>query len=207
LNKSIDFCNQYFGIKFSTLSDDGRSFPVHKCVLAARSPVFDAMLQHGEMAEVQQGQARVPDADYDAVREMLRFIYSGAAAGRDLVSLAMADELLPLADKYALERLKALCEQKLAMGLCADNVCDALSLADMHAAEQLKRAALDFLNAHAQEVADTPALVRMARERPHLMAGAFRALATLHGGLQTANGVDGGDPGSPSRKRFKAAVS
>ena len=40
--------------------------------------------------------------------------------------------------RYALERLKVMCEEALCTGLTIDNVSDVLILADLHSAEQLK---------------------------------------------------------------------
>ena len=46
--------------------------------------------------------------------------------------------------RYALERLKVMCEEALCTGLTIDNVSDVLILADLHSAEQLK-AQVDIL--------------------------------------------------------------
>ncbi|KAG7266182.1 hypothetical protein CRUP_011413 [Coryphaenoides rupestris] len=58
----------------------------------------------------------------------------------------MADNLLAAADKYALERLKVMCEEALCNSLSVENVADTLILADLHSAEQLKAQAIDFIN-------------------------------------------------------------
>ena len=48
--------------------------------------------------------------------------------------------------KYALDRLKALCEEALCNNLDIDNVADTLILADLHSAVQLKYQAIEFIN-------------------------------------------------------------
>ena len=48
--------------------------------------------------------------------------------------------------KYALERLKSLCEEALCNNLDIENVADTLILADLHSAHQLKIQAIDFIN-------------------------------------------------------------
>ena len=48
--------------------------------------------------------------------------------------------------KYALERLKALCEEALCSNLDIENVTDTLILADLHTAIQLKYQAIEFIN-------------------------------------------------------------
>ena len=58
----------------------------------------------------------------------------------------MADDLLAAADKYALDRLKVMCEESLCSGLSVENAADVLILADLHSADQLKAQAIDFIN-------------------------------------------------------------
>ena len=120
----------------------GTEFHAHKAILAARSPVFNAMFGH-EMEETRQNRVDIPDVDEETMREVLRFIYTGNTPNLE----GMADTLLAAADKYQLERLKVLCEESLVAGLATDNVCDTLVLADLHSAEQLKTHALEFVMA------------------------------------------------------------
>merc|ERR1712025_946739 len=112
----------------------------------------------------------------DVMAEMLRFIYTGRTA----TSLdTMAAELLAAADKYALERLKVMCEEALCNSLTVENVSEVLILADLRSAEQLKAQAIEFINnRHATDVMDTPGWKQMVSSNPHLVAEAFKALAT-----------------------------
>jgi hypothetical protein len=48
--------------------------------------------------------------------------------------------------KYALDRLKTLCEESLCNNVDIENVADTLILADLHSATQLKCQAIDFIN-------------------------------------------------------------
>ncbi len=76
--------------------------------------------------------------------DMLRFIYTGKAPNLE----TMAADLLAAADKYALDRLKVMCEEALCNSLTVENVSEVLILADLHSAEQLKAQAIDFINTH-----------------------------------------------------------
>ncbi|XP_024619881.1 speckle-type POZ protein-like isoform X5 [Neophocaena asiaeorientalis asiaeorientalis] len=117
---------------------------VPECRLAddlARSPVFNAMFEH-EMEESKKNRVEINDVDPEVFKEMMRFIYTGKAPNLD----KMADNLLAAADKYALERLKVMCEEALCNNLSVENVADTLVLADLHSAEQLKAQAIDFIN-------------------------------------------------------------
>jgi speckle-type POZ protein len=131
------------------------------------------MFEH-EMEERKHNRVDITDVDHEVLREMLRFIYTGKASNLE----KMADDLLAAADKYALERLKVMCEEALCTNLSIDNAAEILILADLHSADQLKAQAIDFINTHATDVMDTPGWKSMIQTHPHLIAEAFRALAT-----------------------------
>ncbi|RWS31658.1 Kruppel-like zinc finger protein [Leptotrombidium deliense] len=172
---SEDLGSLFEGQKFSDviLSVNGREFYAHKAILAARSPVFSAMFEH-EMEEKKQNRVEITDMDQEVLREMLRFIYTGKAPNLE----KMADDLLAAADKYDLERLKVICEEALCSNLSVDTAADVLILADMHSANQLKAHAIDYINTHATDVMETQGWKTMITRQPHLIAEAFRALAT-----------------------------
>ncbi|XP_041530574.1 speckle-type POZ protein-like isoform X1 [Microtus oregoni] len=169
----------------------GKEFKAHKSVLAARSPVFSAMFEH-EMEECKKNRMEINDLDPEVFKEMMRFVYTGKAPNLD----KMADNLLAAADKYALERLKVMCEEALCSSLSVENVADTLVLADLHSAEQLKAQAIDFINRcsvlrqlgckdgknwnnnQATDIMETPGWKSMIQSHPHLVAEAFRALAS-----------------------------
>ena len=103
-----------------------------------------------------------------------------------------------------MERLKVMCEEALCTGLTIDNVSDVLILADLHSAEQLKAQvdilqnlllvpvlrrksldknpllqAIEFINnRHVTDVVETAGWKQMVATHPHLIAEAFKALAS-----------------------------
>ncbi|ELU11118.1 hypothetical protein CAPTEDRAFT_161127 [Capitella teleta] len=186
---SDDLGNLFDSSGFSdvTLCVGGREFQVHKAILAARSPVFNAMFEH-EMEEKKQNRVEINDVDHEVMKEMLRFFYTGRAPNLD----KMADDLLAAADKYAVERLKVMCEEALCSNLTIENVSEVLVLADLHSAEQLKTHAIDFINSHATDVMETQGWTHMLQSQPHLVADAFKALASQQS-----------PPLGPPRKRAK----
>ena len=164
----------------------GREFQCHKAILAARSQVFQAMFSH-DMEEKKNCRVEVKDVEPEVMAELLRFIYTGKTAA-NLES--MAADLLAAADKYALERLKVMCEEALCNGLTVENVCDVLKIADLHSAEQLKAQvnmleivaslkpfcqAIEFINTrHVTDVMETSGWKEMVKSHPHLIAEAFK---------------------------------
>ncbi|XP_017117291.1 protein roadkill isoform X1 [Drosophila elegans] len=172
---SEDLGNLFDNEKFSdvTLSVGGREFQAHKAILAARSDVFAAMFEH-EMEERKLNRVAITDVDHEVLKEMLRFIYTGKAPNLE----KMADDLLAAADKYALEKLKVMCEEALCVNLSVETAAETLILADLHSADQLKAQTIDFINTHATDVMETSGWQNMITTHSHLIAEAFRALAT-----------------------------
>ena len=79
----------------------------HKFVLAARSPVFRAMLD-ADMIESRTGRVQIVDCSPETFKQFLYFIYTG-----QLMKPA-SKELGMVADKYAVESLMSLCQATVA---------------------------------------------------------------------------------------------
>jgi speckle-type POZ protein len=185
-----DLNNLFESPSFSdvTLTCANKEFKMHKAILASRSAVFSAMFEH-QMLEGKSNRVKIEDVDPEVMTEVLRFIYTGKIINID----KMADLLLPVADKYALDRLKSLCEEALSVNLDIENVADTLILADLHSALQLKFQAIEFINTHASEVIETSGWKNMINLHPHLVAETFKALVNQQSPTL-----------GPSRKRFKS---
>ncbi|KAH9364052.1 hypothetical protein HPB48_016390 [Haemaphysalis longicornis] len=179
---SEDFGQMVASPRFSDVvfSVEGKDIHAHKIVLATRSPVFAAMFEH-EMKENEQGRVEITDCDFEVLHEMLQFMYTGRAPKLN----EMAEKILVAAEKYDLGRLKAMCEDVLCKKLSVGTAAEMLVLADMQNADQLKANALEFIKAHAAGVTETDGWKKMAIEKPHLVAEAFRALVEENASLKT----------------------
>ncbi|CAM0951042.1 unnamed protein product [Alopecurus aequalis] len=129
---------------------EGESFSAHRLVLAARSPVFRAEL-YGSMAESKMASITIQEMGASTFRSMLHYMYHGSLpnAGKTDVSSTMAEFqlLLVAADRYGVESLKKICEDKLCgNGITIDNVVSMLELAEGHVCPKLKATCLDFLS-------------------------------------------------------------
>lgn len=120
---------------------------VHKCILAKSSLVFAAMFEV-EMMEKQDCTVEIEDIRYDVLLEMIRFIYVGKVNNID----SMAGELLAASDKYALDKLMDMCEERMWKNLNVDCVIECIILADMHRMNKLKTKSIEFILAHANDV-------------------------------------------------------
>ncbi|XP_037727248.1 protein roadkill-like [Drosophila subpulchrella] len=156
-----------------TICVGGQELKAHKAILAARSAVFAAMFQIGIEGRKVKRLVIADVVDPEALKETLRFIYTGKAPNVG----NMADELLAAADRYALEKLKVMCEKELCANLSVEKAADTLILADLYSAD-LKAQTLEFICSHASDVVETSGWRNMIDSHLHLVAEAFYALAT-----------------------------
>ncbi|KHJ90700.1 BTB/POZ domain protein [Oesophagostomum dentatum] len=86
-----------------TIRVGGREIRAHRAILAARSPVFQAMLMHELTNETKSGILEICDLDYEVVYELIYYIYCGRCQ-KEIGDIAT--DLLIAADKYRLVELK-----------------------------------------------------------------------------------------------------
>uniref|UniRef100_A0A0D9X5K9 BTB domain-containing protein n=1 Tax=Leersia perrieri TaxID=77586 RepID=A0A0D9X5K9_9ORYZ len=123
----------------------GESFPVHKVVLIARSPILKALLC-GSMTESGASHITVEEMEPVVFKALLHFIYTDSLMPFDNCDEdKLVPHLLRAADRYGMERLKAICEVKLCMNIDVERVITIFVLADQHQCNMLKRACLNFL--------------------------------------------------------------
>ncbi|XP_010420683.1 PREDICTED: BTB/POZ and MATH domain-containing protein 1 isoform X1 [Camelina sativa] len=131
---------------------DEETFNAHKLVLATRSPVFKAQL-FGPLGNPNTKCITIEDMEAPIFKALLHFIYWDElpdlqelmGADSTLASTLVAQHLLAAADRYALERLKAICELKLCEGIAINTVATTLALAEQHHCSQLKAVCLKFV--------------------------------------------------------------
>nr|XP_025883361.1 BTB/POZ and MATH domain-containing protein 3 [Oryza sativa Japonica Group] len=114
---------------------EGQPFAAHRIVLAMRSPVFMASL-YGSMREHRAPRIAVDDMEPEVFDALLRFVYSDTLAlPGDLGEgeyKEMVRQLLEAADRYAMDRLRVICELILSRSLDAKTVAATLAMADQH---------------------------------------------------------------------------
>eukprot|EP00441_Pelagodinium_beii_P024123 CAMPEP_0197674740 /NCGR_PEP_ID=MMETSP1338-20131121/83557_1 /TAXON_ID=43686 ORGANISM="Pelagodinium beii, Strain RCC1491" /NCGR_SAMPLE_ID=MMETSP1338 /ASSEMBLY_ACC=CAM_ASM_000754 /LENGTH=318 /DNA_ID=CAMNT_0043255195 /DNA_START=28 /DNA_END=981 /DNA_ORIENTATION=+ len=122
----------------------------HSAILAARSPVFAAMLQ-APMKESQTREITLHDIEASTMRHVLHFIYTGELLKESMESDSSALLLLRAANRFGLARLEEVCAEHLEDTLDASNVSDVLQEADAMASTALRQACLAFV---AENVSD-----------------------------------------------------
>nr|XP_044996372.1 speckle-type POZ protein-like [Jaculus jaculus] len=153
------------------LSVAGHEFQAHRAVLASRSLMLGSMIEHA-MERGEQIQLEINDMELNVFKEMMCYIYTGRAPNLQ----NMAESLLVAADKYDLERLKAMCEEALYRNLSVEKAAEFLILADLYNASQLKKQALDFISYHASEIVTTAGWKSVVDSYPHLVTEAYQVL-------------------------------
>jgi len=164
--------------------------PAHKIVLAMRSPVFDAEF-YGPMREdddddaASQCSIAIEDMQPAVFRALLHFIYTDSMPSMEGFDAGdrkeMVKHLLVAADRYAVERLKLICEGILCKSLEAKDVETTLALADAHHCHGLRNACAAFLassnkvgSAVSQEV-----FLKLNRPRPAFLSDTVSKLKNM----------------------------
>lgn len=112
-------------VDFELHMSDQKVLKTHKVVLAARSPVFYAMLKN-DMQEAKEGSVNVPDFDSELMKEVLRYIYYNQVENLEEI----AEKLIFAAEKYNIEGLKKMCIDHIITSLTTENLIKALIIAD-----------------------------------------------------------------------------
>jgi len=150
----------------------------HSIILAARSPVFDAMWC-SSMQEQALKQVIIEDLEPSAVRRMLRFMYTGSC-GQSLNNDGDTVSLLEAAHRYQVSVLIEHCVAALSSRLTVEIVAERLMVADLAGLEGLRKACLAFITdstARVAAVQSTDGFGQLTKKRPHLaidiLAAAF----------------------------------
>ncbi|XP_047067782.1 BTB/POZ and MATH domain-containing protein 2-like [Lolium rigidum] len=142
----------------------GETFPVHRRVLEARSPVFKADLSLAGGA----AKLRIDDMDADVCKALLRFFYDEIPGTELLENAGMAERLLIAANRYKVEKLKHICEKALLPSVSLSSVADTLALAERHHCPELREACVRFLSSRDNIVAlaETDGFEKMKKDCP-----------------------------------------
>ncbi|XBI57913.1 hypothetical protein VPH35_039223 [Triticum aestivum] len=126
----------------------GEAFPAHKVVLAMRSPVFKAEL-YGARREKNTSHITIADMQPAVFEGLLHFIYTDSLPAMDDLSQDDYQEtirhLLVAADRYAMERLKIICESILCENIDAKTVVTTFAWAYQHHCDRLNDACIQFI--------------------------------------------------------------
>ncbi|KAJ3685874.1 hypothetical protein LUZ61_015038 [Rhynchospora tenuis] len=150
---------------------EGERISAHKFMLAAKSPVFEAEL-YGPMTEAKSSCIKIKDMKAEVFNAILRFVYTDNYEHIEKVlSIELVQDLFVAADRYALEKLKVLCQQRLWVALSIDTVLSTLIVAERHSSAWLKEKCLEFASMpeNFTELALTEEYAQMVQSFPSLL--------------------------------------
>ena len=166
----------------------GRSFPAHRCVLAARSAVFRAEL-FGPMKEKAATRIKVDNMEPSIFEAPLCFVYTdtlpdgdgGVATDDDKDRNVPMQHLLVAADRCGLDTLRLMCEVGMCRSIDADTVATTLALAEQRRCMQLKNACLGFIASRGMlgAVVQTSGFCHLVESCPLVLLEILDKLASL----------------------------
>ncbi|KAI4979404.1 hypothetical protein ZWY2020_016157 [Hordeum vulgare] len=148
-----------------TFEVDGKQFAAHRYMLAARSAVFKAQL-FGSMnaGAATSSVAKIENIKANVFQGLLTFIYTDGMpkfksddddetedkeedddTEEDETEEDWLLQLLEAAERYGIQRLKSICEEKLTELICKDTVADIIVVAERNGCLWLKQSCLEFV--------------------------------------------------------------
>ncbi|CAF0991383.1 unnamed protein product [Brachionus calyciflorus] len=144
-------------------------FKAHKCILAARSPVFKAMFNY-KLKENLTNKVIIEDCRPDVVKAMLKYIYT-ANLPDDVRQIAF--DLYIAAEKYFIESLKIKCREYLVENLSLDNCIQIYILSEMYNDSMLRKQSLKFINENIDKVTQNSEWNDFMTNYPNFFTNAF----------------------------------
>ncbi|XP_063903916.1 BTB/POZ domain-containing protein 9-like [Zophobas morio] len=146
-----DVASLYLSQKFSdiTLLVDDQKLYAHKVILAMRSEYFESLL-YEDPQNTNQTEITITGVTFDALRSLLKYIYTGTIAVSSDVESSL--EIVGLAHQYSFTDIQTTIIKKLKPLLNLKNVCAVLNTANLYELEELLEACHSFMDLNASEV-------------------------------------------------------
>jgi len=159
---------QYSDVTFVV---EGKRIPAHK-VICIRCDYFRVMFatDHG-FKESQENEISIGDIRYEIFLMLLRYIYTD----RQDITLSSAMELFIAADRFGIERLKSMCENKMLAAVTIESVAELFAAAELHNASSLYSRCLYFIVQNFDDVSKTKGFEEMGRANIDLIFTVLRS--------------------------------
>ena len=141
-----------------TLECEDQEIPVNRLLLAARSPVFSAMLSENFL-EAKTGRAVIKDVDPKSLEALVKFCHTDNLDKDDLTT-----DLLMAANKYLIPKVVKLCEEHLSKTMSVDNAIDYFLVACLVESDKLRTAAKQFITENLGKVEKTEDFKNLGKE-------------------------------------------
>jgi len=144
-----------------------KRIPAHRLVLAASSPLFEAMLypnpdfpkETSQQALTGPMEISLPKIDPGAFQQFLKCIYSDKLE----LDASNIQEFVALGKKYAIDKLQVICADFMEADVTIENVLELFQIAPSLLDD--KEFGLKFIEEHADEVLEQEAFERLSKSR------------------------------------------
>jgi len=156
---------------------EGQPVYANRAHLAARSEHFRALFYGGMRESSADEQIVLPDISHPVFLLLLEYVYTdqvGACPALTTrthlgdINSDLAVQLLIAAERFLLDRLKALCEDIIRKSISIDNVVQIMMTSQAHRADGLKDICMDFIVTNEEKMKSTSQLRELIQE-PALM--------------------------------------
>jgi hypothetical protein len=147
-------------------------FKAHKCILAARSPVFKAMFNY-RLKENLTNRVIIEDCKPDVVKAMLKYIYT-ASLPDDINNIAI--DLFIAAEKYYIESLKLKVREHLVENLNSENVLQTYILSELYDDSMLRKQSLKYITENIDQVTQNSDWDEYLKMYPQFFTNAMKRL-------------------------------
>ena len=130
---------------------DGGSVSGHRVIVAAGSPVFQAML-YGNMRESNEKEITLPSVNTETCKALLSFMYTGKIK----IDSKSCLSILEAAHYFNVTALENKCADFIASSLDVENCCTIATFANNKKFDSLLEKCLSFMYSHANQVIQSP---------------------------------------------------
>jgi len=141
-----------------------KRFPAHKLILSASSPLFEAMLYRdpafGETPEDSEAiEVKLTKCDPIAFDALLQCVYTDKVE----VDSTNISQLIQVATKYQVEKLRVACADFMEMDVNIENVCSLFEIAPKLLGDQ--EFGLKFIEENTEEVIKSETFLKLSKDR------------------------------------------
>ena len=132
------------------IAADGKLFQVHKLVLLAESPYFEAMFNSG-MREAQSQMIELSDISHHIMEVLIEFMYTSKVS----VTANNVYELLHAADLLQMVKVRDFCTNYLVKMLTVANCFSMLDVGKMYSNDPLVNQIVKYISLNLETISDT----------------------------------------------------
>eukprot|EP00092_Neocalanus_flemingeri_P000589 GFUD01000625.1.p1 GENE.GFUD01000625.1~~GFUD01000625.1.p1 ORF type:complete len:334 (+),score=81.24 GFUD01000625.1:45-1046(+) len=147
---------------YNVVCSSGKSFPCHRVFLAARSPVFKAMIET-EMKEAKEATVKLVNFNETVVENLIKYFYTGNVDEEVLKENAVS--FLDLGERYDMAELKVMVEQVMIANLDKENMVNFFLAGDLYKGVKIRAAAKAFLRLNMKSLLDQEGWKEALKER------------------------------------------